>query len=158
MTMQGSHDDAPGVIAPPPLLVLGGFGGGLLLDRLLPLRLGARGPRRAAGAACALGGLALGGWAFGTMRRQGTNVDPREPATTVVSDGPFRFTRNPIYTGMASTYLGLALLVNRPIALLRLAGLWRVFNHGIVDREERYLSAKFGDAYDSYRARVRRWL
>lgn len=158
MAAEESAIDAPGVIAPPPLLVLGGFLGGLLIDRLLPVRLGLRGPRRALGTALALGGLALGSWAFRTMRRQGTNVDPRHPATTVVRHGPFRLTRNPIYTGMAATYLGLTLLLNRPAALLPLAGLWRVFNHGVVDREERYLVAKFGEAYEDYRTRVRRWL
>ena len=153
-----AHDDIPGVIALPPLLVLGGFAAGLLLDRLLPLRLGLRRPRRVLGATLALGGFLLGGWAFRTMRRHGTNVDPREPATTVVGDGPFRFTRNPIYSGMAGMYVGLALLLNRPAALLPLAALWRIFNHGIVDREERYLARRFGEAYEDYRSRVRRWL
>ena len=91
------------------------------------------------------------------MLRARTNIDPYKPATALVTGGPYRFTRNPIYVAMTLLYVGAALsfriipaLILLPIALLLL-------QFGVIRREERYLEAKFGDRYRQYRSRVRRW-
>ena len=92
------------------------------------------------------------------MRRAGTNVRPDQPATTIVMGGPFRFTRNPLYVGTTGLYVGVALLVDALRPLVLLVPLLAIVEWGVICREERYLEAKFGDAYRTYRARVRRWL
>jgi protein-S-isoprenylcysteine O-methyltransferase Ste14 len=103
-------------------------------------------------------GLALEMWAAGVFRRRGTAVEPWKASTALVSEGPYGFTRNPIYLGFAVTYVGLALALNSWLALSLLIPCLILIDRGVIAREERYLSAKFGADYDAYRARVRRWL
>ena len=97
--------DNPGVIAPPPLIYAGGLALGLLLNRLRPTPLPLpRGLSLVLGPALIAGGLLLGLPGFREMRRVGTNVDPREPTTAIITGGPYRFTRNPLYLGMTLIY------------------------------------------------------
>ena len=100
----------PGVVAPPPLIYLAGLALGFALEARLPSRR-LRGVRvRAAGLPLAVGGLSLAGEFVMTFRRAGTPVDPRRAATVLVTHGPYRFTRNPAYLGMALLYSGITLL------------------------------------------------
>jgi protein-S-isoprenylcysteine O-methyltransferase Ste14 len=92
------------------------------------------------------------------MRRAGTNIRPDQPTLALVTDGAFRFSRNPLYLAAAGLYVGVALLVHALWPLVLLIPMLAVLQWGVVAREERYLEAKFGDAYRAYKARVRRWL
>jgi protein-S-isoprenylcysteine O-methyltransferase Ste14 len=92
------------------------------------------------------------------MLRAKTTLNPAGPASTLVTGGPFRFTRNPIYLGDTLMYLGLALLFGRRGPLLLLPGVLAALDRGVIRREERYLERRFGRQYRAYRARVRRWL
>ncbi len=92
------------------------------------------------------------------MERAGTNVNPREPTTALVVSGPFRFSRNPLYVALTLMYAGLAVVANAFWVLVLLVPVLLVLHSGVVRREERYLEAKFGEAYRQYRARVRRYL
>jgi protein-S-isoprenylcysteine O-methyltransferase Ste14 len=103
-------------------------------------------------------GMALATWGRATMRRGGTNIDPREPALALVTDGPFRFSRNPLYVAITLFYLGLTLIADALWPLLLLVPLLWVTHYGIVLREERYLENKFGETYLSYKRQVRRWI
>lgn len=147
----------PDIIAPPPLLYAGAWLGGLLLGRVLPL------PRlplaaRLAGLPLMAAGIGLGGWFIWTMRRAGTPVDPYEAPTALVTEGPFRLTRNPAYVALALTYAGLSLLTAVLWPLLLLPGVVIAVDRGVIRREERYLEAHFGSGYQQYWRRVRRWL
>jgi protein-S-isoprenylcysteine O-methyltransferase Ste14 len=147
----------PDVMAPPPLLYLGPLLAGLVLDRLLPLpRL--PGAFRLLGAPVLAAGLGLGGWFFNAMRGAGTPVDPREPPTTLVEEGPFQITRNPGYLGLAMMYAGLDLLAGGRWPLLFLPGVLMTVHKGVIEREEAYLQERFGTRYTDYRSRVPRWL
>jgi protein-S-isoprenylcysteine O-methyltransferase Ste14 len=147
----------PDIVAPPPLLFLGPLLGGLILDRLLPLpRL--PGPLRLLGLPVLAAGATLGGWFFTTMQRAGTPVDPYEPPTALVTDGPFEHTRNPGYVGFTLIYTGITLLAGGRWPLLLLPGVLAVVDRGVIQREESHLDERFGAAYRDYRARVRRWL
>ena len=92
------------------------------------------------------------------MIRVGTNVLPTKPTLALATDGPYRFTRNPLYLAAIGVYLGITLWVNGLAPLLLLFPMAWLLHRGIVLPEERYLEAKFGDAYAFYRSSVRRWL
>ena len=92
------------------------------------------------------------------MKRAGTNVRPDQPSLAIVTDGPFRFSRNPMYLATTGLYLGITLLVNTPWPLILLSPMLLVLHWGVVRREERYLEAKFGEPYRAYKSRVGRWV
>jgi protein-S-isoprenylcysteine O-methyltransferase Ste14 len=151
--------DTPGVIALPPLLFGGALGLGLLLHYAFALPgLGLPGGgRRAFGIILILAGGGLLAAALRRFRAAGTHVSPTQPATALVVTGIYRFTRNPMYVGLSLVYAGIALLADSLVTLLLLAPLLAVIRYGVIAREERYMEAKFGNAYRDYRARVRRW-
>jgi protein-S-isoprenylcysteine O-methyltransferase Ste14 len=98
------------------------------------------------------------GWTLGTMAASRTAILPGGATRKILDRGPFRVSRNPLYIGLIALDVGLALLWPSAWALLLVpVGLALLF-WGAVGPEERYLSAKFGVAYDAYRRRVRRWL
>ena len=150
--------DHPGVLAPAPILYGVAFLSGVLLHAvfpkpILPLDIAPL---------TAVGLLGLGATLAVRSRRAlegaGTNVNPSLPATRLVVTGPFGFSRNPMYVARTFLYLGLGLMVNALGILVALVPLLVVMHHGVIKPEERYLEAKFGDAYRQYRTRVRRWL
>jgi protein-S-isoprenylcysteine O-methyltransferase Ste14 len=101
---------------------------------------------------------ALGVWGERTLKRAGTNVNPREPTLAIVSEGPYRFTRNPLYSALAGIYLGITLAVGTVWPLVFLIPVLLITHYGIIKREERYLARKFGEPYAAYMGRVRRWI
>jgi protein-S-isoprenylcysteine O-methyltransferase Ste14 len=111
-----------------------------------------------AGALLIAAGLAVTYWGIFTFRRARTAVYPHYPASRLVQGGPYRFSRNPMYTGLALVYVGLSMLTNTvwPLLLLPLVLVALVFL--VIHREERYLASAFGEEYEAYRRRVRRWL
>jgi protein-S-isoprenylcysteine O-methyltransferase Ste14 len=142
----------------PPLLLLGGVGLGLALQWLLPLRLGGGGARLALGLALIAAGVAAGGWTLAWMRRTHQDPDPRKPSPELILGGPFRWSRNPIYLGMALLQAGIGVAAGNVWLLLLLAPLLLILQRSVIEPEEEYLGRKFGDAYAAYRASVRRWL
>ncbi len=148
----------PGVIAPPPLIYAGALAIGLLANVLYPILFLPRGLSRVLGWPLIVGGLAIGSLGFREMKRAGTNVDPREPTTVIVTGGPYRFTRNPLYLSMTLIYAGITALANALPSALLLPAVLAVMQRGVIEREERYLERKFGDEYLGYKARVRRWI
>jgi protein-S-isoprenylcysteine O-methyltransferase Ste14 len=151
--------DSPGVIIFPPLLFLSTLILGLLLHFLIPLPwvLPAL-ASRVIGVLFLLGSLVLARSAEGEMKRVGTNIRPNEPTTFIVTGGPFRYSRNPLYIASLGLYIGLALLFPAVWPLLLIIPMVIVLSWGVVAREERYLDAKFGAEYRVYRERVRRWI
>ena len=152
--------DTPGVIAPPPLLFLGVLGVALAIERFVRrVPTGLPRPSRLGVAVVLLvAAIVLLAGALRRFRLARTNPEPWKPATTVVADGVYRYTRNPMYLGMTLIYLALALATDSGVALLLAPALLAVVQVGVIAREERYLEAKFGDDYRRYRASVRRWL
>jgi protein-S-isoprenylcysteine O-methyltransferase Ste14 len=103
-------------------------------------------------------GAGLSVWALATFRGARTAIRPSRPASTLVAHGPFRLSRNPMYLGLTLLYLGVMPLVNSVWGRLFLPVVIVILHLTIIRREERYLAATFGGAYDEYRRRVRRWL
>ena len=155
-TDNGGKDTA-GVIAPPPLIYFAFLLIGLGADRLWPVAVLPQGPRYAAAAVIALS-LALVISAFGQFRRHKTSFKPHEPSTALITEGPYRYSRNPMYLALSLLYAGLSIATDSPWTLALLAPLLVVMHYGVIIREERYLERKFGDDYRRYKATVRRWL
>ena len=150
--------DNPGVIAPPPLIYAAGLAAGLLANRLDPTPLLPGALSKVLGWPLVAGGLSLGLWGFRELRRAGTNVDPYHPTTAIVEGGPYGFTRNPLYVGMALVYAGVSARANALPAALLLPVVLHLAERGVIKREERYLEGKFGEEYRRYKGRVRRWI
>ncbi len=92
------------------------------------------------------------------FRRAGTPFDVRKPASTLVTDGPYRFSRNPAYVALTLLYIGVALLLDSGWVLIFAVPLLLVMDQWVVLKEERHLEAKFGEQYRRYKSAVRRWL
>lgn len=158
--MEQDIKDTPGVVLPPPLIFAALLAAGLLLHRAFPVHFLPH-----AQAVRLLTGLPLLGisgilalWSFQVMRQSNTSVDCNKPTTKIVVNGPFRFTRNPLYVSLLLLYAGIAILVNTLWCILLLPVLFVIFNRGVVNREEKYLEQKFGEEYLQYKKRVRRWI
>jgi len=150
--------DAPGVLVFPPLAYLGTLVLALVLHWFWPRHLPLAPWMRIGGGGLILCGGLLALWGRNTMVRAGTNVIPTRPTLAIVTAGPFRFTRNPLYVGNLVVYVGLTLSINSLWLLLLLIPMLAILRWGIIAREERYLETKFGDDYLAYKTRVRRWL
>ncbi len=97
-------------------------------------------------------------WAFVTMKKRGTSASPRESSVALITDGPFKLSRNPIYVAMTGLYVGITLLGDSQWPFLFLVPLLAIMHWGVVLREERYLILQFGKSYEAYKSRTRRWL
>jgi protein-S-isoprenylcysteine O-methyltransferase Ste14 len=150
--------DAPGVVALPPLIYGVPWLVGAALHLLFPVHLLPPALAHWGGGVACTAAVALAIWGRLAMARAGTDPNPFHPATALVVEGPFRFSRNPLYGSLTLFYLGLTLVVNALWPLVFLPAVLFVIERGVVEREERYMERKFGDAYRAYRTRVRRWL
>ena len=92
------------------------------------------------------------------FRRAGTAFNPHKPASALITDGPYRFSRNPAYIALTLWYLGAAFLLNNGWVLLLVVPVLLVMDRRVIPAEERHLQAKFGEQYLRYKSHVRRWL
>ena len=150
----------PKVMAPPPLIFVLCLGLGLGLEWLWPLPPG-RFPAwlRLAPAiilAAPSGLIALA--AFIHFKRHQTPVDPAKPTTGIITSGPFRFSRNPMYLSLVMLFAAVFCLVPSWWLLLFGALYLAVMDRGVIIPEEKYLTEKFGQEYQNYMAKTRRWL
>jgi len=113
---------------------------------------------RAAGAVPLVLGLALGIWGSNLFQRARTTIKPFETPTTLVTSGPFRLSRNPMYLGMAAVLVGVALMLGSATPFLVIPPFVLLLDVRFIRREESAMRAAFGEAYRAYQARVRRWL
>jgi protein-S-isoprenylcysteine O-methyltransferase Ste14 len=150
--------DVPGVLVFPPLLFGATLALGLLLHWIYPVNPLPVLLARVTGTLILIVSVWLALSAKAAMTRAGTNVRPDRPTLALVTDGPFRFTRNPLYLAAIGIYVSITLLVDSLWPLVLLIPLLMVLAKGVIAREEQYLEAKFGDTYRNYKSRVRRWL
>jgi protein-S-isoprenylcysteine O-methyltransferase Ste14 len=151
----------PGVRFPPPILFVIGFLFAWLIDRhwrALPIVHPGSPALEWGGVVLIVAGVALAAWGVLTFRAADTTIIPNQPASRLVAAGPYRFTRNPMYTGFTLAYLGACALMNSwwPVVLLPLVLF--LLTSLVIRREEAHLAESFGSDYASYRERVRRWL
>lgn len=143
---------------PPPAYYAAAFATGMLLQRAVPLDIPGRPTSALVGAAILVAGLALDAAGVASVIAHRTTIVPHRPVAKLITSGIYRFSRNPMYTGLAVVVAGGALvagtwwpLVFLPLALLAVRQL-------AIKPEETYLAERYGSVYDDYRLRVRRWL
>ena len=156
--MRNASPDTAHVLILPPLLYGSAFVIGLLLHWGFPIPVLPTTLARGVGVVCVLVSLPLALATFRALSRAHTPVDPMKPTTALVTEGPFRYSRNPIYVALTLLYVGVALLINALWILLLVVPALMALRYGVIAREEAYLTRKFGDAYRQYTTQVRRWL
>lgn len=153
-------NDSPGVIALPPLILIAFIGIGIILQNLLPLHfIHGHGPiRTILGAIFIAYSVLLMALSVLEMRKAGTNIDVRKPTNAIITDGIYRFTRNPMYLSMALFMIALSVLLSNMWIIILTLVFMIVIQKGVIEREERYLEAKFGSVYTDYKHKTRRWI
>lgn len=153
--------DTAGVIAPPPLLALAVVVLGLALDWLLPAYvltvLLSLAERIVVGVVFIAAGLGLAISALGAFKSAGTDAEPWKPSVALVTEGIFKWLRNPMYVGETFVLAGLSVLLASDWMLVMTIIFVPMIHFGVVRREERYLSAKFGTPYLQYMNTVPRY-
>jgi len=162
MAARGARPPAPPkrpfLRMPVPWVYVLGFLLGVGLQVLVPVRV------RSPGEAVALGvgggmvfllGAAVAGWSWWLFKRAGTTAVPGEAPQALVTTGPYRLTRNPMYVGLAVAFIGDAIAIPEFWALVFLPFVLAYVNWSVIPVEEASLECVQG--YQGYRARVRRW-
>ena len=150
--------DTAGVIAPPPVIYLTSLVIGLVFRALVPTPFLPRGLAFMLGAILIAIAVWLSVWGVRVMHRAGTSEKTSLPTTALVTTGPFRYSRNPLYVSLTLGYLGIAVAAQSLWALALLIVVLAVMLRGVIGREERYLERRFGEDYLRYKGRVRRWI
>lgn len=161
MSEAQTQPETSGVRFPPPFYFLIGLLIGFIFQYAYPIRLARPGHHwivYALGGLWIFLGLLLAGWALFGFRRAGTSPIPHAPSSALVSTGPYRLTRNPMYVALALVSIGVGLLGNALWPILSVPVALVLVDVLVIRREERYLDGRFSDAYRSYRRRVRRWI
>lgn len=156
--MSGQRQDSAGVKVPPPLIYIAGLFAGVGLEQVVatPDLPGVW------ALVAAVAGLAIAAVLdLGALRRfirARTAAEPWKPSSALVTTGPYRFTRNPMYLGMAGLYAGISLTFGLLWSLALLPVVLVIIDRAVIAREERYLTRRFGETYLQYREQVRRWI
>ncbi len=156
--MQNGVLDKANVIALPPLIYATAFVLGLLLHLAFPIHFLPSTLVRWLGPLFILIAGLIVVSALRTLRRAQTTFDVSKPTTAIVTEGPFRYSRNPMYVSLTLLYLGVTCWMNALWILLLVVPLLVVIQRGVIAREEAYLERKFGEEYLSYKSRVRCWI
>lgn len=148
--------DAPKVMMLPPTLVLTHLAAGIVLNWAVPFSLSpVWGWLGLLLLAAAVGTIQ---WSRTLFQKAGTNVPPNQPTLVIVREGPYKFTRNPMYLSFVAGFVGLSFLSGGLMMLLLALPLFFLLDQRVIAPEEAYLTEKFGDAYRDYMKQVRRWL
>jgi protein-S-isoprenylcysteine O-methyltransferase Ste14 len=103
-------------------------------------------------------GLLLAFSAVNEFRKAQTTLDPHGSPKALVSNGIYRFTRNPIYLGFFLIIIGFPLYFESVWGVIAAPLFAMTLRRLVIEKEEAYLEKKFGEAYTGYKSRVRRWL
>lgn len=151
---------SPLILVPPPILYAVFFGVGVLLDRVLPWSPGwlHHGLVHWIGVFLLVAAAWVAMASLGSFLRRKTTVIPHGRPTQLVTNGPYAFSRNPMYVALTAAYCGGAVMITNLWPLVLLPGPLTFMDWVIIPFEERRLRATFGDSYDAYYRRIRRWL
>ncbi len=161
-SLMSVEPDSAQVRIPPPILLLVCLFAGWGLDwgrswLILPATRWYA-PRVALSGALILLGLGLIGYCAWQFKKAQTCIEPWRATSSIITEGPYRYSRNPIYAAFVIAGAGIALAFNTCWMLLSLLAFGLIANKLVIEREEKYLEGKFGDSYLNYRRETRRWI
>jgi len=142
----------------PPTYLLGSILIMVVLHLLLPVRKVIGPPYIYVGVPLIFIGLLVNIWSSNLFNKLRTTVKPFERSVCLITEGPYRFSRHPMYLGMALGLIGLAVLLGTAIAPLVIPAFVWVFTNKFIKVEEEAMEETFGEAYRDYKKRVRRWI
>lgn len=146
------------MVIPPPLLLVGAIILSYLASTLAPgFRLGGL-PLSLLGIGLIVVGIGLFIWSIGVFQKHKTTLDPRGKPSSLVTVGPYRMSRNPIYLGFLCIATGTALLFANVLAFVGPLVFFFFINTLVIPFEEDTLTKIFGASYQDYRKQTRRWL
>ncbi len=143
---------------PPPVIYVAALAIGFVLNYLWPMSPFSGSSRYVIGSLLIAVNVLIMPPVLRRFRRAGTAFDVRKAASVLITDGPYRFSRNPSYVSLTLLYLGIGSLLNNGWILILVAPVFLVMDLWVVRKEERHLETKFGEDYLRYKAAVRRWL
>ena len=150
--------DNSGVRLPPPLVYFAAIVVGAAIDRVIPVRVLPASLTGWLGGALVLLALTLSGLSFREFIKAKTTIRPDRPVSELVTTGPFRYSRNPLYLVLSMLQVGIGIWMNSVWVLVLLVPVLAWIRWRVIAPEERYLIRRFGQAYLDYQAKVRRWL
>lgn len=157
--MEGNSKDSAAIPIPPPIFFFACLGCGLLLEYFFPIHLSiSLIPRVIVGSVFILISCYFAVSAFIVLIKHKTPLDTTKPTIKIVTDGAYRFSRNPLYLSLLLLLLGIAVLMLSLWLFLTVPILHILFLFKAVKPEESYLSKKFGEEYLDYATKVRRWI
>lgn len=152
------HKDSAQVKFPPPLAVLIVAVGAFVLRFAYPAEFLQEDHRWALGLAFILLGIFLMIYCVGLFRKAKTGLPPWVPTLVIVKEGPYRYSRNPIYLAFLLFGIGWVCLANNAVAFGLVGLLFLFLDRYVVQKEEAYLKAKFPNQYPNYLNSTRRWV
>lgn len=145
-------------IALPPVIYGGFLVAGFVVDYFIPVSILPDRLQYPLGIAVMLASGAIMPFVLIRFRRDRTSFDGRQPTSSIITDGPFRYSRNPSYVALTMLCIGVGILADNVWVIGFTIPAVAVTHYGVILREERYLESRFGDEYLRYKASVRRWL
>jgi len=149
--------DKAGVIAPPPVIYLIAVLIGIMTDYFFPFSFMPESFQLPIGLLIILPSVTLAALSFREFKKAETNVDPYKPSTAIITSGPFRYTRNPLYVTLSFVIIGLGIWLDNIWIIAMLVPVLILMHYGVIKKEEQYLTKKFGDKYLKYKETVPRW-
>ena len=128
------------------------------LHRTVPIVWVIPEPWRLWGLAPVVAGITLVLSCVGLFKARGTAIKPYEASATLVVEGPYRFTRNPMYVGIVTFLTGIAVMLGSLAAFLAPVAMFATLACVFVPMEEKMMEETFGQQYRDFKARVRRWI
>ena len=128
------------------------------LDLLFPTKKIIIFPNNLIGVLIIVGGISLVVSAAILFKKEGTPKNPFKKPTVMISSGPYKFTRNPMYVGVTLVSLGISVLIGTYIMFLAPLAFLLTINFTFIPREEKIMENLFGQKYLDYKKKVRRWL
>ncbi|MEM1201332.1 MAG: isoprenylcysteine carboxylmethyltransferase family protein [Pseudomonadota bacterium] len=142
----------------PPVWLVACIAGAWILAENAPIVMLAHPALTVIGWALVAAGIGLGIYAVISFWRFKTSVIPRQTPSALIDDGPFRFSRNPIYLADVIILAGFVVLFGGLSAIITLPLFWWIIERRFILSEEVVLKASFGADYDAYCQAVRRWI
>lgn len=158
MTMPTTRDGAPARIPWPPILIALTFAAGRALESVAPVLPAPSPLAQAAGGVVAALAVLNDLWCASTLWRNKTTIMPHRAASTLATDGPYRYSRNPIYVSHVALTFGLGLWLGSTWVAALTPLLAYALQKLAIEPEERHLARRFGPDFAAYVARTRRWL